>query len=99
MGGREQAEAQRLELAQRAHEAVSRSAWSSTGYEWRMIKDDTKATSWSIWYVMRNNLDFIPPKNGLIGKDNSRAFFLINVLFLRCEDVLRSTSRSFPLPG
>ena len=95
MEGSIQAKAQRLKLAQYAQATISRNAWSSTVSEWRMIKEDPKATSWSTGYVMWNNLDFIQPKNGLI---DNRAFFLINVPFLRWEDVLQSMSRSFPLP-
>ena len=52
MEGSIQAKAQRLKLAQHAQATISRNAWSSTVSEWRMIKEDPKATSWSTGYVM-----------------------------------------------
>jgi len=50
--GRIQAKAQRLKLAQHAQATISRDARTSTFSEWRMIKEEPKATSWSTGYVM-----------------------------------------------
>lgn len=92
-GGRGQEKAHELEVAQHAHETVSRSARQRQ----RLCRENGERASRSHsverWCIMRNSLDFIPHKKGLLVNDNSRAFFLINVFFLSWETGLQSMCR------
>lgn len=100
-GGKSTKRHRRLELARDVHETVSRNAWkkhrlwTENGARW------SKNHIMGHW-VYREKFSGLYPtgkKNGSIGIDNSRAFSLINVFFLSWENVLKSTSRSFLLPG